>query len=181
MKYLKAFEDLGDEFDSQEYNIYRQLVSFLTNINRAFFSPESLKVIGNYSERGFGRSKKNGTAIALQYKDPKEHRFSFQTIFSIRIMNVSDKKLRDYRFSPKLRIRIDKYKNISNNTNELVIFLYEFIVETFKKYSYFNKYSDQIYHRITDFYINTKDVPNIMKELNYDDFEIYKNAKKYNL
>jgi len=168
MKYIKTYEELED-FSSNEYNIHFQLVDFLRNLKEPSYS---------YSANHYEKGEKKGVAVALKYST-NDLRYSPEALFSIRIMEVSDNKLKDYKYSPKLKIRIRKYNNYIRN-NEFGSILYDFIIELFKKYSYFNNSKSMMYYNINDFFINTKDIPDIMRELN-ENFEIYRDTKKYNL
>jgi len=167
MKYIRLFEEI--ENVKTISNLHYELALFLRK-----FETDEYHVISNFYERG----EKNGVALAFQYKGKK---WGPQTIFSIRITEVSDNKLKELLIKPKLKIKIDYYESVTRYVDDGFGFLLrDFISEIFKKYSYFNKFIKQYANKIGNFYINIKDIQNIVNELN-ENFELFISTKKYNL
>lgn len=162
MKYIKAYEKIGNVETAS--NLYSELVRFLRKIKEPDYF-----VVENFFERGM---RNKGLALSVQHKD----RWGPRTVFTIRIMEVSDNKLKELSIKPKLKILIDYH--VYNDIFGL--FLFNFISDAFRKYSYFNKKHNLYTHSTEDFFINTIDISNIINELN-EEYEIYVNVNKYNL
>jgi hypothetical protein len=170
MKYLKLFEDV--ENYKTFSNLHYELIKFLKKLEVSDYS-----VVSPF----YDRDNKKGIAIAFQYKDK---RWGKRTIFSIRISEASDNKMKELLVKPKIKVKVDYYEITARekiSDEEFVLLLCEFINEVFKKYSYFYKFNNTAYHhKINDFFINTTNIPDIITELN-EDFYLYINTKKYNI
>ena len=91
MKYIKTYEDLYPD-------LRLELVKFLNkNITGDF------RVVQNYSER----KEKKGEAMALTSTDVRKNVSYRQNmyVFSVRILPVNDKKLRDKSIKTKIKDR----------------------------------------------------------------------------
>jgi hypothetical protein len=161
MKYLKTYENINPD-------LHELLCNFLDKMKTDEFT-----VSRYYRERG-----KNGYSIALGFIN-KTFKSSY-ALFTLRVSQVNDKQLRNKLIKNKIKISLDNHKilNWQNSipNKEYILNLIDFITDTFKKYSYFNKIDTYK----NDFYINTSDIQKIMNVLN-NDFDLYVSTKKYNL
>ena len=160
MKYIKKFESID------KASLHFLLCNFLEKVKIDDFS--------------VNRNYYNG-AIAFMCKY-KSGRTTTYPIFVIRLLPVNDKQLRDSEVKTKMKVFFDCcYDDSFVEDKQFISSLKDFISDTFKKYSYFNK--QQICYNVGiryDFFIHVSDVEKIMNELN-NDFEMYVDSKKYNL
>lgn len=172
MKYIKTYEVIN------EPDLYWLLCKFLEKIKTDNFS-----IIKNFYER----TEKKGVALAFLSKY-KSDRDVYEKAFTIRILQVNDKQLRDSDVKPKLKIHLNcGYDDTYLKDRPFIVSLEEFIISIFEKYSYFNKKRNMYLYSYTqgnkfsyDFYINTSDIEKIINELN-NNFEMFMDTKKYNL
>ena len=167
MKYIKKYESIDKS------SLHFLLCNFLEKIKIGDFS-----VNRNYYQRG----EKHGVAIAFMCKY-KSSKTTTHPVFVIRLLPVNEKQLRDSDVKTKMKVFIDCCYDAYVEDTQFLSSLKDFIVDTFKKYSYFNK--KQICYNVAvsfryDFFIHVSDVEKIMNELN-NDFEMYVDSKKYNL
>ena len=86
----------------------------------------------------------------------------------------------------KVRIQLISYNSglpsLSENEKEIITVLKDFMNDVLTRHSFSSKKSDDWYNHqdSVDFFINTSEIDNIVKELN-NDFEYYQTMKKYNL
>lgn len=181
MKYLKTFEKYDpDLYDPDNGYFKKLLINFLIN-NK----PADFKVSPSFYERD-----EKDYAIALTNIDARKGYLYRQDkpVLTIRLLRVNDKKLRDQKTKPKLKISLKTCYDTTGIANkDFVDIFILFLCDIFKKYSYFNKVQKYAYvnynsnKRNYEYYINTSDIDNIINNLNEFDFEAYKNMKKYNI
>jgi len=174
MKYIKTFENYyNTEYDSDNFKKF--LIKFLERVKNNNFT-----VATSFSERDEEES-----AIALKTVDIRKN-YSFREdkpILTIRVLQVNDKKLRD-KLKTKFKIYIKTcYDTTGIADQEFVDVLIEFLDIIFKKYSYWSKKNwCYNYNKINyEYYINTSNINNIIKNLDDVDLELYKNIRKFNL
>lgn len=178
MKYLKTFEDihplLYDIHDIQYDTLKLLIGKWLDKIK-----PENYSVDYSWFNRG-----NKIPSIALN--GSLGTRKSSYPVFTIGFTGVKDKKQRENSKIIKQKVHLDFTYDINSQSDANIDFvntLRGFLVDIFKRYSYFDKKKDYYWNRnleMYDYYILTEDIPNIMKDLE-NDFEIYSDAKKYNL
>lgn len=161
MKYIKIYENFQID---KIYKIYQKFKTELGNILNEY-KPMNWKLDYSYQDS----SMKN---VGLSIKHCK----NYHNDLIIKFFEVSDKKQRDKEIPEKMKIEIEcREKSLTDITD-----IFDILKNTMKKYSYFSKDHKIIYWNCSDFYIKTSDMDNILNDLK-NNFEIYKDTKKYNL
>ena len=171
MKYLKTFEGINSD-------LRYLLVDFLQKNKTNNFS-----VTPNLTVRD-----KKSEALSLNSTDARKNRSwlwdNNLIVLSIRISPINDKQLRNAPIKTKLKINFNcAYDTTGVADQNFLDILIEYLTIIFKKYSYFNKVSHHTYNgklkQNYELFINVSDIDNIMKDL--EDFEMYKDMRKYNI
>ena len=175
MKYIKLFEEIHPLL----YDIHHDKPNLRLLIGKWL---DKIKPI-NYSVDFSFYEKGNNPTLAL--RGSMNNRRSTYPVFTIGVTDVKDKKQRDNPNTIKQKLRLDcyNYHNTDVGDKDFIDALKEFIIDIFKKYSYFYKKKDTYWNKnmeTYDYYILTEDIPKIMKDLETD-FQYYIDAKKYNL
>jgi hypothetical protein len=177
MRYLKLFEDIHPllyDIHHDEPNLRLLIGKWLDKIKPQYYSVDY-----SYHKNGIKLNDIPSISLNGSFRNRRS-----LPVFSIGVKGVNDKKQINNPKPLKQRVHLDyTYNTIGMQNLDFVEHLKEFIVEIFKKYSYFDKKKNDYYRKDMqsyDFYILTADIPNIMKDLETE-FEYYIDAKKYNL
>jgi len=172
MKYIQTYEQLNIDLRASLYKLLKRI------------SPSDIH-IDYYTNNRFDKDiGKNDSALVLRTFDIRKN-ISYREDINALVINISqvnDKQLRKERNKPKMKISVIPYDIKNSSEKEFITNLTEFIVKTLKTYSYFNK--TKITHMnnklsINDYYINTSDVENILRDL--EELDLWLTTKKYNL
>jgi len=176
MKHIKTFENSILPPISSESKLHSGLCKFLSTIDSSKFEVKKA-----FYERGEINASDALTFNVIKQGVNKNWDSESSIEFSIRILPVSDKKLREETIRSKLKVTVNSCYYQKNETSISVL---NFVKETLKRFCYFQQdfpsYTNSPYAARTIYYINSSNIDNIEKDLN-ENFEYYMDTKKYNL
>ena len=171
MKYIKEFENIVENPEFLKSILSKFLEKVIASSTLIIFTRDNNQYQPEYIE-----------SVSIRQKR------TYNNFFQINMNYLKDNKLKldPVKHKQKVRIQLISYNSglpsLSENEKEIITVLKDFMNDVLTRHSFSSKKSDDWYNHqdSVDFFINTSEIDNIVKELN-NDFEYYQTMKKYNL